>query len=281
MILMDDTIFGQLAELAQPLNKIGIKPLICGGLGVYLSLYKRQNEARKMLRATRDIDLMLTGQDVSDETRRNAIANIITGELNYEVRKGCEHFRFQKENSQQLDILTPPIDGIKVQGDRSRLVKSKLHGHIASEACFIEEDLRTISSSEILSGDKIVSFEVLLPSPTNLLTIKLFAFDDRSNKDDTEHAQTHALDIYLIIAMLTQRSDYLEGQKFLSRHRDSEIIQRAQSIVDSKFSSVDKLGWQLVLETSSFYPEINVRQKRERLDDAKRRLVRWFTIRVP
>jgi len=278
VILMDDTIFGQLAELARPLNRIGVKPLICGGLGVFLSLHKRHNEARKMLRATRDIDLMLTEQDVSEVAKRNAIANIITGELKYEVREGCEHFRFQKENNQQLDILTPPINGINVQGSRSRLVKSKLHGHIASEACFIEEDLRTISSSEILSGDKIVSFEVLLPSPTNLLILKLFAFDDRSNKDDTEHAQTHALDIYLIIAMLTQRSDYLEGQKFLSRHRDSEIIQRAQSIVDSKFSSVDKLGWQLVLEASSFYTEKNVRQKKERLGNAKRRLIRWFTI---
>ena len=278
MILMDDIIFGQLAELAQPLNRIGVKPLICGGLGVFLSLHKQQNEARKMLRATRDIDLMLTEQDVSEVAKRNAIANIIIGELKYEVREGCEHFRFQKENNQQLDILTPPINGINVQGGRSRLVKSKLHGHIASEACFIEEDLRTISSSEILSGDLIDSFEVLLPSPTNLLILKLFAFDDRNNKDETEHAQTHALDIYLIIAMLTQRRDYLEGQKFLSRHRDSEIIQRAVSIVDSKFSSVDKLGWQLVLEASSFYTEKNVRQKRERLDDAKRRLVRWFTI---
>jgi len=275
---MDDTIFGQLAELARSLNKIGVRPLICGGLGVYLSLCKRQNEARKMLRATRDIDLMLTEQDVSEEAKRNAIANIITVELNYEVRKGCEHFRFQKGNNQQLDILTPPINGIKVQNNRSRLVKSKLHGRIASEACFIKEDLRTISSSEILSGDLFGSFEILLPSPTNLLILKLFAFDDRSDKGDTEHAQTHAQDVYLIIAMLTQRTDHLEGQNFLSRHRDSEIIQRAQSIVISKFSSVDKLGWQLVLEASSFYPEISVRQKRERVDDAKRRLVRWFTI---
>ena len=275
---MDNAIFGQLAELAQPLNRIGIKPLICGGLGVYLSFYKQQNEARKMLRATRDIDLMLTGQDVSDETIRNAIANIITGELNYEVRKGCEHFRFHKENNQQLDILTPPIDGIKVQGVRSRLVKSKLHGHIAYEACFIEEDLRTISSSEILSDDKIVSFEVLLPSPTNLLILKLFAFDDRSNKDDTEHAQTHALDVYLIIAMQTQRRDYLEGQKFLSRHKDSSIIQKAQSIVDNKFSSVDKDGWRLVLEASSFFPDKNIPQKKDRLEEAKSRLIRWFTI---
>ncbi|MHC4557520.1 MAG: hypothetical protein ACYTFW_10505 [Planctomycetota bacterium] len=123
----------------------------------------------------------------------------------------------------------------------------------------------------------IDNFEVLLPSPTNLLILKIFAFDDRSNKADTEHAQTHALDIYLIITMLNQRSDFLEGQKFLSQHRDSEVIQRVQSIVDNKFSSIDNLGWQLVLEASSFYPEINVRQKRGRLDDAKRRLVRWFT----
>ncbi len=275
---MDDIIFGQLIILAQPLNRIGVKPLICGGLGVFLSLHKRHNEARKMLRATRDIDLMLTEQDVSEEVKRNAIANIITGELKYEVREGCEHFRFQKENNQQLDILTPPINGINVQGGRSKLVKSKLHGRIASEACFIEEDLRTISSSEISSGELLGSFEVMLPSPTNLLILKIFAFDDRSNKDDIEHAQTHALDIYLIIAMLTLRSDYLEGQKFLSRHRNSEIIQRAQSIVGSKFSSVDKLGWQLVLEASSFYPGINVRQKKEKLDEAKRLLVRWFTI---
>lgn len=278
MILMGDTIFGQLAELAQPLNRIGIKPVICGGLGVFLSLHKQQNEARKMLRATRDIDLMLTERDVSEIAKRDAIANIITIELNYEVCKGCEHFRFQKGNSQQLDILTPPINGINVQGGRSKLVKSKLHGRIVPEACFIEEDLRIISSSEISPGGLIDNFEALLPSPTNLLTLKLFAFDDRYNKDDIEHAQTHALDIYLIIAMLTQRRDYLEGQKFLSRHRDSEIIQRAVSIVDSKFSSVDKLGWQLVLEASSFYPEKNVRQKRERLDDTKRHLVRWFTI---
>ena len=278
MILMDDIIFGQLAELAQPLNRIGVKPVICGGLGVFLSLHKQQNEARKMLRATRDIDLMLTEQDVSEVAKRNAIANIITGELKYEVREGCEHFRFQKENNQQLDILTPPINGINVQGGRSKLVKSKLHGRIVPEACFIEEDLRTIFSSEISPRGLIDNFEALLPSPTNLLTLKLFAFDDRYNKDDIEHAQTHALDIYLIIAMLTQRRDYLEGQKFLSRHRDSEIIQRAVSIVDSKFSSVDKLGWQLVLEASSFYPEKKVRQKRERLDDTKRRLVRWFTI---
>ena len=204
---MDDTIFGQLAELARSLNKIGVRPLICGGLGVYLSLCKRQNEARKMLRATRDIDLMLTEQDISEEARRNAIANIITGELKYEVREGCEHFRFQKENNQQLDILTPPISGIKVQGNRSRLVKSKLHGHIASEACFIEEDLRTISSSEILPGDLAGSFEILLPSPTNLLILKLFAFDDRNDKGDTEHAQTHALDVYLVPVAESNKND--------------------------------------------------------------------------
>jgi len=275
---MGDEVFEQLAELARPLNKIGVKPLICGGLGVYLSFHKQQNEARKMLRATRDIDLMFTQLDVSDEVKRNAIANIIIVELDYEVRRGCEYFRFQKGNNQQLDILTPPIDGVTVKGGRSRLVKSKLHGRIAPEACFIEEGVRTVPSVEILPGALNDNFEVLVPSPTNLLILKLFAFDDRHEKEDIEPAQTHALDIYLVVAMLTQRKDYLEGQKFLVQHKDSEIIQRAQSIVGSKFSSVDKAGWQLVLEASSFLPDLNLQQKKGRLDEANRHLVRWFSI---
>ena len=275
---MGDEVFEQLAELARPLNKIGVKPLICGGLGVYLSFHKQQNEARKMLRATRDIDLMFTQLDVSDEVKRNAIANIIIVELDYEVRRGCEYFRFQKGNNQQLDILTPPIDGVTIKGGRSRLVKSKLHGRIAPEACFIEEGVRTVSSVEILPGALNDNFEVLVPSPTNLLILKLFAFDDRHEKEDIEPAQTHALDIYLVVAMLTQRKDYLEGQKFLVQHKDSEIIQRAQSIVGSKFSSVDKAGWQLVLEASSFFPDLNLQQKKGRLDEANRHLVRWFSI---
>ena len=52
----------------------------------------------------------------------------------------------------------------------------------------------------------------------------------------------------------------------------------AQSIVRGKFHAVDKTGWRSVLESSDFYPNLNRRKKEARLDEAGRRLLRWFDI---
>ncbi|OHB60530.1 MAG: hypothetical protein A2167_06255 [Planctomycetes bacterium RBG_13_46_10] len=111
------------------------------------------------------------------------------------------------------------------------------------------------------------------------MILKLFAFNDRSEgkrKNDTQ-AQVHAYDVYLITT-LANINDYRQGQKFLSRHGDSEVIHRVTSIINRKFSSVEQDGWTHVLQTSAFYPKLNIQQKRERLDEAGHRLVRWFTL---
>ncbi len=271
---MDDTILIQLAELAKPFNKIGIKPVICGGLGVYLRFRNSDGAAHSIIRATNDIDLMIIKQQVAEMSRREVIAEIITGELAYVVRAGGEHFRFTKAPNQRLDILAPPLEGFRTDGNRVNLVKSKLHGHITEEACFIDEDLRTINLSTVPAADSI---EVQVPSPTNLLILKLCAFDDRDKKGEAERAQTHAFDVYITVT-LANRDDYLEGQKFLVRHSDSQEIKRVMSIVKDKFDSVDQPGWQRVLEASYFYPNMSVKQKRDELEQAKNRLVRWFTL---
>ena len=275
---MDREIFQQLAELAESFAKIGLTPVICGGMGIYLSFYKNPEEA---IRVTNDIDLMLTKTQLLEQSRRNAIAEIITRELNYIVCNNAPYFRFKKGDNQQLDILAPPIDGLRTQGDRIKIISSKLHGRLTKEACFIEEDLRTVSLSDILSDDKRTgSLKVKVPSPTNLLILKLFAFDDRSegHRQDTMRAQAHARDIFIIIMLTKDRSDYLEGQKFLSRHSDSEIIRRAQSIVRNKFSAVKQTGWQYVLEASDFYPNLSRQEKESKLDAAGHRLARWFNV---
>lgn len=277
---MDKRIFQQLADLAESFNRIGLKPVICGGLGIYLCLNKYEGEAKELIRTTNDIDLILTKSQVIEQARCRAIAEIITGKLKYIVREGREYLHFKKNNGQYLDILAPPIDGFQTEGFRIKFVRSKLHGHITDEACFIEEDLRTVSLSQFLpDNDKRYNLEVQVPSPTNSMILKLFAFNDRSQdqRQDLERAQAHALDIYITI-MLTNRADYLEGQKFLSRHKESDIIQKARSIVDNKFSSVDKHGWQLVLEASSFFPDKNILHKKDKLEEARSRLIRWFII---
>jgi hypothetical protein len=267
---MDDAILIQLAELAKPFNKIGIKPVICGGLGVFLRFRDSDGAAHNIIRATNDIDLMIIKQQVAEMSRREAIAEIITGELEYTVRKDDRHFRFIKAPDRQLDILSPPMKNFQIKEHRVKFVKSKLHGRLTVEACFIDEDLRTVA----LSTDGV---EVQVPSPTNLLILKLFAFDDRDKKDETERAQAHAFDIYITVT-LANRDDYLEGQKFLARHSDWPVIKRITSIVNNKFNSVDQPGWQRVLETTSFYPNMNPQQKRDELEKAKDRLLRWFTL---
>ena len=117
-----------------------------------------------------------------------------------------------------------------------------------------------------------------MPSPTNQLILKLCAFDDRNQgqRRGVDRAQVHAWDIYTITT-LSGRKDYLEGQRFLSRHKNSNTIRRVERIVTTNFSSVDKEGWLRVLETSAFYPDLSIQQKRNMLDEAKRRLVRWFS----
>lgn len=275
---MDSRLLEQLAELADSFNKIGLKPVICGGLGVYLCFYKSQ--ARDMIRITNDIDLMLTESQVLEQARCKAIAEIITGELKYVVREGREHLHFMKDDYKYLDILAPPIKGFKQDDMRIKLVSSKLHGRVTKEACFIEEDLRTVFLDELLSETETrYDLEVQVPSPANLLLLKLFAFNDRDEGDryNPERAQAHASDVYRIIT-LTNRADYLEGQRFLSRHKDSDIIRMAQSIVMGKFHSIEKTGWRRVLESSGFYPDLKRREKEARLDEARRRLLRWFDI---
>ena len=277
---MDSRLIEQLAELAESFNTIGLKPVICGGLGLYLCFHKAQGQASRMIRATTDIDLMLTQTQVREQAERRAIAETITDGLGYVVREGCEYYQFIKEPNQDLDILSPPVEGLEVDNFRVKIVKSKLHGHITPEARFIEEGLRTVSLRKLLpdSGES-GGLEVQVPSPTNLLLLKLFAFDDRDEgqRQDSERAQAHAWDVYVTI-MLTDRDDYLEGQDFLSSHEDSDIIQTARSIVVGKFSAVEKAGWRRVLESSDFYSALNRREKEAKLDEAMNRLLRWFDI---
>lgn len=48
---MDRRIIEQLADLAESFNRIGLRPVICGGLGIYLCFHKSEGQARQILRA--------------------------------------------------------------------------------------------------------------------------------------------------------------------------------------------------------------------------------------
>ena len=59
--MIDKRLADQLLELAQAFEEIGITPLICGGLGLYLCFHRYPTE---QLRVTNDIDLILTQSQI-------------------------------------------------------------------------------------------------------------------------------------------------------------------------------------------------------------------------
>jgi len=278
MVIVNDILVGQLSELARAFNRHGIKPIICGGLGIYLCFHNRTGEARGLIRATNDIDLMLTKSHILDQSCAHATAEIITGELRYVAREDCRHFRFKRIPNQELDVLAQPVDGRIIGDNRVRIVKSKLHGRLTNEAVFIHEDLQTIKLADAFpTSDVDGNLEVQVPSLTNFLILKICAFNDRDEgvRNNIARVQTHALDIYIIL-MLAKRDDFKEGRNFLARHADSEQIQKVQSIVANKFDSIDQRGWQCVLGTAGFHAGHTIEQRRKKLEDARSRLVRWF-----
>jgi len=277
---MDNALLMQLGELARACCNAGIKPIICGGLGVYLSFFKKHNEISNMIRATQDIDLMLSRQDIIEEAKRRIIADILTKDLKYVVCDNKRYHGFLKDDNRQLDILVPPVEGLVVKNHRLQIVKSTLHGYITEEAQFIDEELVSVLLCDIdntFNDDKEIRLYV--PSPTNLMIMKLYAFADRieGTRQSSDRAIDHSWDLFISI-MLTDRNDYLKSRDFLKRHCDSEIIQRAKSIVANKFSGTDCSGWQSILAASNFYPELNRKEKEVKLADAAGRLVRWFNI---
>jgi hypothetical protein len=109
------------------------------------------------------------------------------------------------------------------------------------------------------------------------MIMKLYAFEDRIKgaRQDLDRAIAHAFDVYIII-MLTDINDLREGQKFLARHKDSEIILETKRIIENNFSQYGKVGWQTVLRSSIFYPTQSIAERNEMLRQASARLLRWF-----
>lgn len=106
---MDNNLLNQLVDLARAFHRIGLQPVICGGLGVYLLFRERfvLPDRPPSLRATQDIDLMITRSQAEQPAKREAIAAAILRELEYIVCEDGRHFRFNK-GSQQLDVLALP-----------------------------------------------------------------------------------------------------------------------------------------------------------------------------
>lgn len=149
-----------LLDLLHELHGSDIKPIICGGFGIYLKTeHVRRRGVRTLFRewpeprSTNDLDLFLRPELLIEPAKLKPFAEAIA-RLNYPVVRGAEKYQFVKPGpggadagSIKIDTLTGPQScftgtRVKTDGRRARPKPSVgVHAHPVNEVPMFEEGL--------------------------------------------------------------------------------------------------------------------------------------------
>ena len=182
--------------------------------------------------------------------------------LGYQVVRGAEKYQFAKpgptggpEGSIKIDLLTGPQSRFLDTPARAdtRRVRPRppidLHAHPVDEAVTLEDDLLPINLEGRLTDTSNARAVVYLPHPLTFALMKLFAFRDRVNDENKEYGSYHALDIYGIIATMSEM-EWNRALELRKIHQTNEQIKEAGRIADQYFASVSRLGMVRMRESS-------------------------------
>jgi hypothetical protein len=231
--------------------------LLGGGYGLYLKqLHLAQAGARTLIvadlwpapRATEDLDLILSTELVADARSMTALRGALDA-LQFDVIKGSEYLQFVRTvNSTQvvkIDLLTAQLDVLKgipaISADRRRArpavaARPRLHAHPTDGALTLTEAPLVIDVVGTLSTGQTFTSPVTIPHSFNYLLMKLTAYRDRRYDPDKDLGQHHALDVFRIVAMLTEpERDSVQANL---RHFVADAqVQSCAELVRSDFAS--------------------------------------------
>lgn len=257
-----DLLQSNLLDLLYELRTSDIHLTVVGGYGLYLkrqSLYKAG--ARPLLplitepRSTDDLDLFLATQILADPKTAKSVLTAVR-KLQFESVANKENFQFEKmfqieaqKYRVKLDFLTriPDdsniLDALDIQDVRVRNKKGGgIHAHRTDEAIAIEDDPIPIVLTGLRTTGEEFSGQVYLPQAYTYLMMKLFAFRDwEIKKRNSGHASKHALDLYSIVAMLTEK-EFMEAQQASQTYRHRPATREAAGIVQEFFLQVTTMG---------------------------------------
>jgi len=237
-------------------------PLILGGgYGLYLKQVHLQDtlnsptliagELWPAPRATEDLDILLRTEVVVDASRMSLIRAALD-RLEYTAIEGAEYMQFVKQlgggRIVKVDLLTGPLGPfaddprVKVDDRRGRArPRGKVHAPPTDEALGFQEHTMAIPVKGRLSGGDPYEATVHVPSAFTLLLMKLHAFRDRRNDEEKDLARHHALDIYRILAMMTEQ-EFEQTRQQVVGHRNRPAVVEAARIAREHFASDESLG---------------------------------------
>jgi hypothetical protein len=221
----DSLLRTSLLDLLHALGNDAQGILLGGGYGLYLKqLHLAKTGVRTLIdadlwpapRATEDLDLMLSAELVAD-ARSMTVLRAALDTLEYEVIEGSEYLQFVRTVGAtrvvKVDLLTAQLDVLKnipaIRADSRRARpaaadRPDLHAHPTDGALTLTEAPLVIEVSGTLSNGQAFATRVTIPHPFSYLLMKLTAYRDRRNDPDKDMGRHHALDVFRIVAMLTE-----------------------------------------------------------------------------
>jgi hypothetical protein len=230
----------------------GANLMIGGGFGLYLKQLHLENSGLKTLlpkskwpqaRTTQDIDLFLRAEIVADAAHMDRLRGVLD-QLGFIVEEDAKWMKFARDVGGRkviIDLMVGPLGEFESQTERHSIrVKpigtSGLHARAANDAIGVEYEPIRLSLS-----DGTRSSEVLVPQAFPFALMKLGALRDRINDANKDEGRHHALDLYRIIAMLTEAEDDV-AQMLAMRYSKDPVIAAAMRTIDELFVAPTGIG---------------------------------------
>jgi hypothetical protein len=269
-----DPLEATLLDLLFELREDPFPLILGGGYGLYL----RQRQVMKQviesgetlllsaippLRSTNDLDLFLRTELLADSNRLKPLRDALD-RLGFTVILSAQNYQFarkftwgDREWDIKVDLLAREPDPATYPSLKfdSRRIKpdpsAGIHAHTTPEAVAVEDEATPLTVSGKRTNGEEYDGTIYLPSSYAFLLMKLFALRDQWQVESKEFGRKHALDIYTIVALLTQE-ELGKSLKLRERYRSAPIAVEAGRIVRELFSSLDAPGGLRLREHPNF-----------------------------
>lgn len=239
-----------LIDLVRAVSREDIRVFLGGGYGLYLKqVHLMEKGERTFLpidawpkpRGTADLDIFLPTEIVVDLSNMVRLREILN-KLDYKPDPDAQYMHFDKKvprGTVRVELLTGPIDSElrdKVKINRPRVRPKgdvELHAYLTNEAVALEVEPLSVPLDDWAS--------VLIPNAFTFMLMKLHACRDRLNDENKQLGRHHALDVYRVIAMLTEAEAEL-FRKLRREHTVNAAVKRAAEIVAEIFADKTGLG---------------------------------------
>lgn len=255
--MSDQILHDTLIDLQYRLNKKGVEIILGGGFGLYLKQLDlmTKESVRTLLpmeswprpRSTSDLDVFFSLEVLISLPEMQSVRSIID-EMNFQPIAGSEYYQFMKPTNRiKIELLTGPIDDSatdKIKSDSRRARpkgKLQLHAHPVPEALDLAKSLEQLSITGKLANNRKHTTVINIPSPFTYLMMKITAFGDQIDNSNESQGRHHALDVYRIVAMLSE-SQFDQTKLQFANNENSPYTQRVRELFTNFFSSKQKLG---------------------------------------